>query len=389
MTFRGWFRTFISTLAISILVTCCTFPSTPVKEATLQPGVAQPSSIASSPSANLALNQLAEIDPIVTNTLTPKGPGVAVLLLKNNQIVHAKGYGFANIDSQQRITPETTFDLASVSKQITAIALLKLVQVGKIDLAAPVTQYLPEFYDRTQSVTTRHLLHHTSGLADYSGKEWDGTDKEFAQLDLEKHLRWLNQHQPHRPPGIKFEYNNSGYALLALIVQRVAQKPFWQFAQDDIFAPLGMAQTQILHAADQKIPNRSLGYLVGKAGSKIRRSAVPTIIQGDGNVFSSIVDLAKYDIALRTDRLISPELKAKAFSLGQFDNGRSIQDEGEGYGFGWYITANYIHHSGSWYGTSTYYRHYLQQPVTLILLSNDENYSATDLADKIADLLKL
>ena len=323
------------------------------------------------------------VDRLVKDTLTPGGPGVAVLVLQDGKKLHAKGYGYASVRSQRRITTTTNFDLASVSKQMTAVALLKLVEDGQVDLEAPVSRYLPELKPGRQPVTLLHLLHHTSGLADYTGYDWTASDDEFSRLDLEAHLAWISEQPPHAKPGERFAYNNSGYALLALVVQRVAGIPYWRFVEQEIFAPLGMVQSRVYHRLGQTIPNQALGYVVDDEGA-FARSEWPTAMAGDGNVYSSLADLARYDAALRAGELLSPELLALAFTPGTLDNGKVIEEDGDGYGFGWGIGENYVDHTGSWWGTSTYYLHYLDEPVTIIVLSNDETYDAYALADAIA-----
>ena len=328
-----------------------------------------------------------EIDALAEASLVPDGPGVAVLVIQDNQILHAEGYGLSDLDTQTPITPETVFDLASVSKQMTAIAVLKLMEQGQLDLEAPVSEYLPEFSDLNPNnpVTIHDLLYHTSGLSDYTSEAWDGSNAEFANLDLEAHLTWLNDQGALDEPGIAYEYNNSGYALLALIVQRVSGQPFTAFMATEIFQPLGMASTQVYRQLGQTIPNQATGYIVYD-DENIEPSSFPSVIAGDGNVFSSIIDLAQYDIALRQNQILSEQTLALAFTPGQFADGSVID---EGYGMGWAIADGYVHHGGSWLGTSTYYRHYLDPAVSIIVLSNDAAYNPVTLSEAIADLFAL
>lgn len=330
------------------------------------------------------------IDALAADSLTANGPGVAVLILKDNQILHAKGYGFSNIKTKTPITPDTRFDLASVSKQMTVIAILKLMEQGKLDIDHPISDYLPEFRNLKldRPVSIRHLLNHTSGLDDYTGSSWTGSDAKFANLSLEAHLTWLNDQTPLNEPGVVFEYNNSGYALLALIVQRISRQPFAQFMQTEIFQPLGMTHTLVYRRLGQTIPNQATGYMVSEDG-QVELSSFSSIIAGDGNVFSSLNDLVRYDQALRQAQIVSAPTLALAFAPGKLADGSPIEKNGESYGMGWEIAGRYVHHDGSWMGTSTYYRHYLQPAVSIIVLSNDENYDSTDLSEKIAQLLDL
>ena len=271
---------------------------------------------------------------------------------------------------------------------MTAIAILILVEQGALALDDPIVEYLPEFedLDPDNPVLISHLLHHTSGLEDYTGDGWDGSDADFANLDLEAHLTWLNDQDPLDEPGATFEYNNSGYGLLALIVQRVSGQPFADFMATEIFEPTGMTQTLVYDQLGQVIPNQATGYIVDDSGD-IEPSSFPSVMAGDGNVFSSLADLAKYDVALRQNTLVSAETLALAFAPGKLADGSPIEDGGESYGMGWQIATDYVHHSGGWLGTSTYYLYYLEPAVSIMVLSNDEAYDPASLAEEIADLL--
>jgi CubicO group peptidase (beta-lactamase class C family) len=331
-----------------------------------------------------------DLDALLQDRVQPDGPGVAVLVMRNNQVFYAEGHGLRDMDPPAPITAETVFDLASVSKQMTAIAILILLEQGALGLEDPIREHLPEWedVDVDNPVRISHLLYHTSGLEDYTGDAWDGNDAEFAALDLEAHLTWLQAQAPLADPGAEFAYNNSGYGLLALIVQRVSGQPFARFMDAAIFVPLGMTQTLVYEQLDQGIPNQATGYWVGDDGD-IEPSTFPSLMAGDGNVFSSLMDLARYDRALRQNTLISGETLALAFTPGTLADGSPIEDEdeGESYGMGWEVTADYVHHSGSWLGTSTYYRHYLAPEISLVVLSNDEAYDTIALGDDIAQVL--
>ncbi|MCT7986609.1 beta-lactamase family protein [Laspinema sp. A4] len=335
-------------------------------------------------SSQLALGakRTAEIDRLVADSLGEEGPGVAVLILDQGAIWQ-KGYGFSDVVAQRRITPDTVFDLASVSKQMTGMGILILMEAGELELKNPVIEHLPDFADPNPDdpILIADLLYHTSGLADYTGEAWQGTDAAFARLTVEDHLQWLNSQEIEGDRGVEFEYNNSGYALLALIIERVSGQPFWDFMAEQIFRPLGMNNTLVFADLAQQIPNRAEGYAVSPEGT-FSPSASPSVIAGDGNIFSSIADLARYDQGLRNGALVDPVTLQLAFTSGTLDNGESL-----GYGLGWAVAPDYVEHSGSWYGTSTFYRHYTEKPVTIIVLSNDENYPADELVDDLAKLL--
>lgn len=336
-----------------------------------------------------------QIDQLVLKTLVQNGSGVAMLVCNNGITVHAKGYGYADIDSKRPIDANTVFDLASVSKQMTGIAILKLVERGLLKLSSPVQEYIPEFRDvyPKRPVTILDLLHHVSGLANFT-EEWDESEDDFFQnLNLEGHLQWLNQQKPRRRPGETFEYNNSGYVLLALVIQRVSGQRFSTFMQREIFIPLDMKNTRVFDGYDIQIPNRAIGYAVEKS-NRIKHSELSTIVAGDGNVFSSIADLARYDLALRSGQLLSKQLETLTLTPGRLDNGQVIDSDyvtgnRAGYGLGWAIAENFVAHTGEWAGTSAYYVYYTKQPVTIVVLSNQEEYDGIELADRVADLMGL
>ncbi|MEA5419073.1 serine hydrolase domain-containing protein [Spirulina sp. CCNP1310] len=325
----------------------------------------------------------AAIDRLVTDSLWDNGPGVAVLILNDGEIWQ-KGYGFSNVLERRPITPDTVFDLASVSKQMTAMGILILMEAGELALEDAVSDHVPDFVDPNPDdpILITDLLYHTSGLADYTGGAWEGTDEEFARLTVEDHLQWLNEQETEGDRGVEFEYNNSGYALLALIIERVSGQSFAEFMADQIFIPLGMNDTLVFTELGQRIPNQAEGYIVSKKGN-VNQSTLPSVIVGDGNIFSSVIDLARYDQALRNGDLVDAETLELAFTPGALDDGETFP-----YGLGWEVSEDYVEHSGGWYGTSTFYRHYTEMPLTIIVLSNDENYEVNELVDNLAELLR-
>jgi len=332
-----------------------------------------------------------EIRALVEAKIERDGPGVAVLVSRNGEPLHLAGYGLADVKAGTPITPDSLFDLASVSKQMTGVAILTLVEQGKLNLGKPVSDYLEDFKVpvKGREVTINDLLHHVSGLADYTSDDWDGSDDEFASLTNAAHLKWLNGTKPRRAPGIKYEYNNSEYALLASIVERVSGRSFSQYARDHLFAPAGMTRTFILDGTAKLPANAVKGYVTNSKG-KLKQSSSPTVITGDGSVYTSVRELCLWDKALRTHRVIGRRSQELAWSNGHYDNGNPIRDEdGEGYGFGWVIAKKHhrVSHSGSWNGTATYLLLDLENGLTVAVLSNDEKTAVSDLAEEILALL--
>ena len=343
--------------------------------------------------------QTREIDRILAGTLSADGPGAAVLVVHQGKVVHSKGYGLADLDTQAPVTPQTVFDLASASKQFTAMAIMILVEQGKLGFDDEVRKHLRDFTLerrdrplRVRDLRVRDLLWHLSGLPDYTGDEWDGTDAEFATLTPELHLRWLNTRPSRHPPGQKYQYNNSNYALLALVVERLGGKPFAEFARDQIFRPCGMDHTFVIDRAGLRVPNRATGYK--RADGRPEKSASPSIITGDGNVFTTIEDLAAWDAALRESKLVDAKTLAQAWCNGKQDNGRPVDTgSGCGYGFGWSIQESEhglcVFHGGGWAGTATYICRYVTAGLTVVVLSNDEDADVEAVTTAIAELYGL
>jgi CubicO group peptidase (beta-lactamase class C family) len=333
-----------------------------------------------------------QIRTLVEEKIDVNGPGVAVLVSRYGVPLHLAGYGFADLKAGTRITPDSLFDLASVSKNITGVAIMTLVEKGKLKLDEPIAKYLEDFAVpvKGRAVMITDLLHHVSGLADYTSDDWEGSDEQFATLTNEGHLKWLNGTRPRRAPGVKYEYNNSGYALLALIVERVSGQSFARYVQDHLFAPAGMMHTIVLDGT-AKLPVAAVkGYATDDNG-KAKRASSPTVITGDGSVYTSVRDLSLWDKALREHAIISRRSQELAWTNGRYDNGNPIKDDdGDGYGFGWVIEKkrHIVSHSGSWGGTATYLLLDLEKGFTVAVLSNDEKTAVSDLAEEILALFK-
>ena len=342
------------------------------------------------PGATAPKEREREIRALVEEEMDVDGPGAAILVSRHGVPLHMAGYGMADIKTGRPITPDSLFDLASVAKQMTGVAILTLVEKEKLKLDQPVASYLNDFAVpiRGRAVTVIDLLHHVSGLADYTSDDWDGSDKEFASLTPRTHLKWLNGTRPRRAPGVKYEYNNSGYVLLALIVERLSGQSFAQYLHQHLFAPAGMEHTVVLDGT-AKLPSRTVtGYATNDQG-KVNRSSAPTVITGDGNVYTPIRDLALWDKAVRNHVMISRRSQRIGWTNGRYDNGRPIKDDdGDGYGFGWVVERKRlaVSHSGSWDGASSYLLLDLQGGFTVAVLSNDEKAEVGTLAEEILTL---
>lgn len=333
------------------------------------------------------------IDQIVARSFKADGPGAAVLVVHQGKTVHCKGYGLADLATKSPITPQTAFDLASVAKQFTAMAILILSEKGALTPDDEVRKHVPDFTLKPlgRPVRLRDLLWHVSGLPDYTGEDWKGTPAEFETLTTELHLRWLNTSPARRAPGVKYEYNNSNYALLALVVERVSRKSFAEFAKAEIFQPLGMKNTVVVDRVAQRVPNVATGYIVKNGLAE--RSVSPCIMTGDGNVFTNILDMTAWDGGLRKHKPVGAKTLALGWQYGTYDDGRAIEVDGHGVGFGWFIQGKgekqCVFHDGGWAGTATYICRYLTAELTVVVLSNDESADVQKVAIDIAKLYGL
>jgi CubicO group peptidase (beta-lactamase class C family) len=186
------------------------------------------------------LEMLTEIDQIVRQEIDLQGPGVAIAVVKEGKPVHIEGYGVANLEWDCPIRPDTVFRLASITKQFTATAIMLLEHQGKLRLDDSITIYLPDYPTHDRTITITHLLNHTSGIKSYTSLDIFVTDiakKDMSPADL---LAYFKNLPLEFEPGTRFLYNNSGYHLLGLLIEKLAEMSYEQFIQQFIFQPLGM-----------------------------------------------------------------------------------------------------------------------------------------------------
>ncbi len=248
-------------------------------------------------SAQVATDSMSRwVDSIFAEYARPAAPspGCAVGVSRSGQLVFAKGYGLADLARGTPIAPDTRFYLASITKQFTAMSVVLLAQDGRLSLDDDIRKWVPEVPSFGPVITLHHLLNHTSGLRDYltllavTGWPSDGTLSEQQFLDLIKRQRALNF-----PPGEQFLYSNTGYALLAIVVKRASGESLRDFAAERIFRPLGMTHTEVRDDHTSPVPNRALGYQL--VGATYHVSEPQVDIVGDGGMYSTLADLARWD----------------------------------------------------------------------------------------------
>ena len=306
-------------------------------------------------------------------------PGASVLVIRDGKAVARRAYGLSNLEEGIAASPSTNYRLASVTKQFTAAAILLLMEDGKLRLDDRVRQWLPSLPDATDAVTIRHLLTHMSGIVDYEDLIAEGTTKQVLDADV---LRMLEgENKTYFAPGSSYQYSNSGYSLLALIVEKASGQTFASFLRDRIFRPLGMNDTVAHEEGISTVRNRAYGYSRTGTGWTRTDQSVTSAVLGDGGIYSSIDDLAKWDAALYDERLLRRASLAMAFTPATPTNEKNIE-----YGFGWRITGDTLWHSGETRGFRNVIVRNPKQRLTVVILTNRNEHPPYETALEIAKL---
>jgi CubicO group peptidase (beta-lactamase class C family) len=320
----------------------------------------------------------ARIDALM-HDYTGAVPGASVVVLRAGVPVFRRAYGLADLEQHVAATPATNYRLASMTKQFTAAAALALIEDGRLSLDDPVRKWLPSLPPAAAPVTIRHLLTHTSGLLDYEDLIPATTTRQVHDADVLQLLESANR--LYFAPGTGYRYSNTGYALLALIVARASGEDFASFLRARIFLPLGMRATLAYEAGVSTVAHRAFGYSYEGAAWRRTDQSVTSAVLGDGGVYSSIDDLAKWDAALYGERLLS----ARSLSLA-FTPATATDDPGVRYGFGWRISGETLWHSGETVGFRNVIVRYPRRHFTVIVLTNRDAPEPYPLALAIARL---
>jgi D-alanyl-D-alanine carboxypeptidase len=313
-------------------------------------------------------------------------PGLSLAIVREGRIAKAQGYGFANVELKAHATTETVYEIGSNTKQFTAAAIMMLVEEGKVHLEDAITKYFPEAPEAWHGITIRHLLSHTSGIQNHVAiPHWldvfrtnlafetapsrDELLKMFFKLPLEFQ------------PGETWAYDNTGYYLLGIIIEKASGKPYWQFLDERIFKPLGMTATR---GTDPRpiVPNRASGYEWKNDRFENRPILLPAIAFSAGSLLSTVEDMAKWDAALSSEKLLKKSSLDQMWTAPMTNDGA---DAPFNYGFGWFIDNYHGHrlvqHSGGTPGFSSVIYRFLDDKLTIIILTNH--------ADRIVDQLAI
>ena len=328
------------------------------------------------------------IDSLFNSQINENAPGAALLVSYNSEMLIGKGYGLRDVNGKHPITSETNIRMASVSKQFTALCVLNLVDKGALNLNDSLNKYweYPVFKD----ITITQLLNHTSGIADYEkhfNKNWD-RNKVVENRDI---LEWLSTNpSPVFEAGKNWEYSNTAYLVLALLVEKVSGKEFSSYAQENVFQKAGMENTTFFNLAKPvEIKERAFCYDKDSLGNwqKIDGFFMNGVL-GDGAVYTSINDFHKYDNALQKQTIVSEDMHKLIFkpsSMALTENAYQfnfLNNDEERYAVGWFVTKKIALHTGSWNGTRTIVVKEFERPLTIAIFLN---FASSDTRTKLIE----
>lgn len=347
------------------------------------------------------------IDAIFSPLANDKSPGLAVLVRKDGRTIFERGYGTRELRSFAKVDSQTNFRLASCSKQFTAMSIMLLAHGGKLRYEDKLTDVFPDFPSYGKAITIRNLLNHTSGLPDYEDLMAVAEKRKGALIWTSTHqiqdaqvLDLLKQETAGKfSPGTRWSYSNSGYVVLGLVVAKISGKPFREFLAERIFTALKMSQTAAYQKGENEVTSRAYGHSKEANAWKETDQSPTSATLGDGGIYSSVTDLAKWDEALARHTLLSEKEMQPALTPAQLISGTHAEwpanaDRPEGtpvsYGFGWFLDSYRKHtrmwHYGDTVGFHTYIERFPADRLTIAILCNRTDLDPESLAAKVADL---
>jgi CubicO group peptidase (beta-lactamase class C family) len=344
-----------------------------------------------SPSGNLTAQSAVpdsvarRIDSVFTK-FGADSPGCALGLYRDGRIVYHRGYGSADLERRVPLSPASVFDIGSTSKQFTAMSILLLQRDGKLSLNDDVRSYIPELPDYGTRITIGDMLHHISGLRDYTtllalaGNPTENWTTDQDALDILAQQRGLNF-----KPGSEWQYSNSGFFLLSIIVKRVSGQSIRRFAQSRIFGPLGMTHTHIHDDHAMVVPNRAIGYIRSDSGGPFRIEMSDWEQAGDGSVLTTVEDLVKWDENFYSGQVGGPGVLAEMLRPGKLATGK-VLDYASGLFLGEYRGLKMVEHGGAWAGYRAQLMRFPTEHVSVACLCNLGSAGPTELAQRVADV---
>ncbi len=304
-------------------------------------------------------------------------PGASIVVVRGDRVVLAKSYGLANVEEHIAATPDTHYRLASVTKQFTAAAILTLAQQGRLSIDDSIGRWLPSLHPYADAITIRHLLTHSSGLIDYEDVMAASTTVPLKDADV---LRLLEtQSTTYFAPGSSYKYSNSGYALLALVVEKASGHRFADFLRDEIFTPHGMKTTVAHEEGISTVVNRAYGYSRDDGVWHRTDQSMTSAVLGDGGIYTSVDEMVSWLKALDNGRF------AEA-SVPRVDTDKP----GVRYGFGWRVSEHdgrrVVSHTGETIGFRNAVIRFPDEKLSVFVLTNRNEGEPYDLAMRVAEM---
>ena len=330
---------------------------------------------------------VARVDSVFGRFTAPGSPGCALGVVRDGRLDYARGYGLASVEHGVPITPTTVFDIGSVSKQFTAMAVVLLAQDGKLSLDDEIQKFLPEMPRYAAGpVTIRHLLHHTSGLRDYLDvMGLSGIADEAVTTEADALEAIVRQKETNFPPGSEFRYSNSGYFLLSVIVKRASGESLREFAARRIFTPLAMDRTRFVDRHEMVVPGKAGSYGAGEDGRFVL-SIANWEQTGDGAVNTTVEDLVKWERNFGTGTVGGAAGLAEMHRTGVLTDGKPIT-YALGLGVDSFRGLRRVSHGGAWAGYRAHLVRYPDQKLALITLCNLSNSNPFELNQQVSVLL--
>ena len=335
------------------------------------------------PWAGAAADFSADIDALFKDFDKPRVPGASVIAIRDGKVLYKKAYGLADLEAGTPATTKTNYRLASVTKQFTAMCILILADRGRLSLDDHITRFFPDYPAYGREITIRQLLTHTSGLRAYEELIPPGRTAQLKDMDVLDLLK--QQTSTYFAPGMEYRYSNTGYAHLAMIVEKASGMKFAAFLKKNIFGPLKMHETVAFEDGVSTVRNRAFGYT--KKGDAFERTdqSLTSAILGDGGIYSSVEDMFLWDQALYTTKLVGAATLQQAWTPSILASGKQIT-----YGFGWELGERdgmkTVRHSGGTVGFRTEILRIPDKKFTVVVLSNSSEAKPGELVNAIADL---
>lgn len=324
-----------------------------------------------------------KLDKLLYEAFKANGPGATVLVARNGTVLYRKAVGLADLERNVPMKPEMVFRIGSITKQFTAVAILQLMEQGKLGLQDELTKYISDYPVKGRKITIEQLLNHSSGIRSYTDMEnfdeaMQAVDKTPAQL-----MEVFKNEPFDFEPGTQWHYNNSGYVLLGMIIEKITGKTYGEYIESTLLKPLGM-QTSLYGSNTKLIPNRATGYDPAKNGVQVASYLSMTLPYAAGSLMSTIDDLYKWNRALRSGKLLKPATLEKAYSGFVLPNGHDTH-----YGYGWFLGElggqKVIHHSGGINGYLSDALYIPESDLYVVALSNCTCNPPGDLVTRLAE----